>query len=201
MGSLVMLAAAAIFALWVGVHRAGLRETAWKNLFIAQQTGYNGNLTEAAKQLDSVETNFANTSAWGFAVLSQGDLLFRQAKFKEAADAYARIVTKGPKNLRPFALYNLGKAKEAAVDIPGARDQYKNFLAAYPDHFLTPEVHYSLANVFELAKNEPEARAAYEKIVLLYPDTSWAMMAKAKTAPEQKDLKPQVTAGKTAQKP
>jgi tetratricopeptide (TPR) repeat protein len=188
-GSLVMLAAAAILGIWVALHHAGLRETAWKNLFIAQQTGYSGNFTEAAKQLNSIENNFGRTSAWGFAVLTQGDLLFRQNKFKEAADEYAKIVAKGGNNLMPFALYDLGKAKEAAEDLPGAQTQYKNFLAAYPDHFLAPEVHYSLANCYELSKNAAEAKAAYEKIILLYPETSWAATAKAKTSPEQKDLK------------
>ena len=198
MGSLVMLAAAAIFGIWVAVHHAGLREAAWKNLFIAQQTGYGGNFAEAAKQLDSIETNFSGTSAWGFAVLTQGDLLFRQNKFKEAADEYSKIVVKGSKNLMPFALYNIGKAKEAAADLPGAQSQYTAFLSAYPDHFLAPEVHYSLASVYELSKNAAAAKEAYEKIMLLYPDTSWAAMAKAKTAPEQKDLKPQAQAARPA---
>lgn len=193
-GSLIILAAAAIFGIWVAVHHAGLREAAWKNLFIAQQTGYSGNFAEAARQLDSIETNFARTSAWGYAVLTQGDLLFRQDKFKEAADEYSKIAAKGPKNLMPFALYNLGKAKEAAADLAGAQSQYTSFLSAYPDHFLAPEVHYSLASVYELSKNADEAKAAYDKIVLLYPETSWAMMAKAKTTPEQKGPKPQAAA-------
>ncbi len=197
-GSLVILAAAAIFGIWVAVHRAGLRETAWKNLFIAQQTGYSDNFPEAAKQLAAIESNFGSTTAWGFAVLTQGDLLFRQNKFKEAEAEYSKITAKGLKNLIPFALYNIGKTKEAAADLAGAQGQYKDFLAAYPDHFMAPEVHYSLANVYELSKNAAEAKAAYEKVVLLYPDTSWAGMAKAKVAPEQKDLKPQAPPAKPA---
>ena len=197
-GSLVILAAAAIFGIWVGLHRTGLREAAWKNLFIAQQTGGIGNFAEAEKQLDSIETNFGNTSAWGFAVLTKGDLLFRQDKFKEAEAEYSKIAEKGPKNLLPFAFYNLGKAKEAAADLPGALSRYKDFLAAYPDHFLAPEVNYSLAGVYELSQNAAEAKAAYEKVILLYPDTYWATMAKAKTAPEQKVLKPQIPVAKAA---
>lgn len=195
-GSLIILAAAALFGIWVAVHHAGLRESAWKNLFIAQQTGYGGNFAEAAKQLESIETNFGRTSAWGYAVLTQGDLLFRQNKFKEAEAEYSKIAVKGTKDLMPFALYNIGKAKEAAADLPGAQGQYRDFLAAYPDHFLSPEVHYSLASVYELSKNADEAKAAYDKIVLLYPETSWAMMAKAKISPEQKDLKPQAPAAR-----
>jgi TolA-binding protein len=95
------------------------------------------------------------------------------------------VAAKGPKNLMPFAFYDLGKAKEAAADLTGALGQYSAFLAAFPDHFLAPEVHLSLANVYELANNLPEAKAAYEKIALLYPDTYWAAVAKAKVTPPQ----------------
>lgn len=188
-GSLVIAAAVAIFGVWVGVHYSNLRETAWKNLFIAQQTGFSGRYPEAITQLDSIETNFARTSAWGFAALTKGDLLFRQDKFKEAAEEYAKVTAKGPKNLMPFAFYNLGKTKEAAADIAGAQGQYRDFLAAYPEHFLAPEVHLSLANAYALAGNMAEAKAAYEKIALLYPDTYWAMAAKAKTTPPQPQQK------------
>ena len=203
LGSLVMLAGAAIFATWVAGHRADLREKAWQNLFIAQQVVASGNLPEAAKQLDSIETSFGNTSAWGFAVLAQGDVLFRQEKFKEAEAEYSKITAKGPKNLLPFAIYDLGKAKEAAGDYPGAQGQYTEFLTSYPGHFMAPEVHYSLASTYELAGNADQAKAAYEKILLLYPETSWATMAKDKvTPPAQKAASPQpAKTGAPAAKP
>jgi len=96
------------------------------------------------------------------------------------------VAAKGNKDLAPFVHYNLGKAKEAAADLAGAQARYKDFLAAFPDHFLAPEVHYSLAVVYELSKNQAEAKAAYEKIMLLYPETSWAAMAKEKAMPAPK---------------
>jgi len=195
-GSLVICAAAAIFGIWVALHYSGIRDTAWKNLFIAQQIGLSGNYTEAAKQLDAIETNYHGTSAWGFSALTKGDLLFKQEKFKEAADEYTKVVEQGPKNLAPFALYSLGKAKEAAGDQAGAQTQYKALLAAYPDHFMAPEAHFSLAESLELSNNLTDAKAAYEKIVLLYPDTSWAETAKAKFMPEQKTEKTQPAAQK-----
>jgi len=48
-GSLVILVAAAIFAVYFFMHYRGLRDTAWKNLFMAQQLGYSGNVAEAQK--------------------------------------------------------------------------------------------------------------------------------------------------------
>ena len=43
-GSVVILAAALIFAAYIFIHYRDLRDTAWKNLFIAQQTGFGGNV-------------------------------------------------------------------------------------------------------------------------------------------------------------
>ena len=197
-GALVISAGAALLGLWVAFHYSGVRETAWKNLFIAQQTGLSGNLAEASKQLDAIETNYPGTSAWGFAALGKGDLLFRQGKFAEAADEYAKVVSKGRKDLAPFALYNQGRAKEAAADLAGAQGLYKDFLSLYPGHFLAPEAHLSLASALETAGNPAEAKAAYEKIVLLYPETSWAAAAKARLMPEPP---PAQAAGKTPPSP
>ena len=193
-GSLVISGAAVIFGVWVAVHYSGLREAAWKSLFIAQQTGYSGNYAEATKQLDSIGTSYRKTSAWGFAALTKGDLLFRQNKFKEAADEYAKVAANGPKNLIPFASYSLGKAKEATADLSGAQKQYQDFLTAHPEHFLAPDAHFSLASIYELSNNQAEAKAAYEKIALLYPDTSWSAAAKAKLMPALKEDKGQTTA-------
>lgn len=178
-GSSVIILAAVIFSIYFFVHYRDLRDTAWKNLFIAQQIGYAGNIPQAQEQLKAIEASYGNTSAAPYATITKGDILFAQAKFKEAGEEYAKLAS-GNKDLAPFALYNLGKCKEAEGDLPGAQAQYADFLAKNPDHFLAPEVHASLARAQELAGAKDLAKATYEKIVLLYPDTSWAMQAKAK---------------------
>ena len=195
-GTLVIMIGAALFGLWVAVHYSGVKEAAWKDLFIAKQTGFAGNYAEAIKKLDAVETNYSGSSAWGFAALAKGDLLFRQGKFAEAAKEYAKVSETGRKDLAPVAIYNEGRAKEAADGPDGARNLYKEFLAAYPDHFLAPEVHFSLANVLDASGGKDEAKAAYEKIALLYPGTSWASAAKARLEPGEGSAR---TAKKTAE--
>jgi len=185
-GAVVLLLAAAIFAVYFFMHYRDLRETAWKNLFIAQQTGYGGNMAQANTMLTEVETTYAKTTAAPYATLTKGDMLFAQGKFKEAGVEYAKI-TAGPEDLAPFALYNLGKCKEAEGDLTGAQAQYAEMLSKNPDHFMSPEVHYALAHTQQLAGAKDLAKATYEKIMLLYPDTSWAAQAKATlTAGEQK---------------
>lgn len=178
-GSVVIILAAVIFAVYFFLHYRGLRETAWKTLFIAQQTGFGGNPAEASKQLDTIESSFGSTSAAQYAMLTKGDILFAQGKYKEAGDEYAKALNS--RDAGPFALYNLGKCKEADGDLTGAQAQYSDFLSRYPEHFIAPEVHSSLARSQELAGANDLARSSYEKIALLYPETSWAELAKRKT--------------------
>lgn len=177
-GSLVILVAAIIFSVYFFMHYRGLRDTAWKNLFMAQQLGYAGNVAEAQKQLSGIEASYGSTSAAPYATLTKGDILFAQDKFQEAAAEFSKVL--GDKDLGPFASYNLGKCKEAAGDLAGAQAQYSDFLSKTPEHYLAPEVHASLARSQELAGAKDLARTSYEKIALLYPDTSWAAQAKAR---------------------
>ena len=198
-GSSVIILAVLIFSVYFFVHYRDLRDTAWKNLFIAQQIGYAGNIPQAQEQLKAIGASYGNTSAAPYAIITQGDILFAQGKFKEAGDEYAKLAS-GKTDLAPFAIYNLGKCKEAAGDLAGAQAQYADFLAKNPDHFMAPEAHASLARAQELAGAKDQAKATYEKIVLLYPDTSWAAQAKAKLeGPAPKA--PAVTAPKAAPKP
>lgn len=180
-GSLVIFLAASIFATYFFMHYRGLRETAWKNLFMAQQAGFGGNTAQAQQQLAAIEASFGSTSAAPFATLTKGDILFAQGKFKEAAAEFSKVLT--DKDLAPFAAYSLGKTKEAEGDLPGAQAQYSDLLSKHPEHFIAPEVHASLARTQEMAGAKDLARTTYEKIALLYPDSAWAMEAKARLNP------------------
>ncbi len=180
-GGVVIVLAVLLFAVYFFVHYRDLRDTAWKNLFMAQQAGYGGNVAQAQNQLSAIETTYGNTSAAPYATLTKGDMFFAQGKFKEAAAEYTKLL--GSKDLAPFALYNVGKCREADGDLAGAQAQYSDFLVKYPEQFMAPEVHSSLAHSQELAGAKDLAKTTYEKIVLLYPDTSWAAAAKAKLTP------------------
>ena len=181
-GGSITILAAAVFAVYFFAHYLALRDTAWKNLFIAQQTGYGGNMAQAQELLANIEKTYGNTPAAYYATLTKGDMLFTQGKFKEAGTEYAKL-TAAPQNLAPIALYDLGKCKAAEGDLTGAQAQYTELLSKYPEHFISPEAHYSLAVAQELSGAKDLSKSTYEKIVLLYPDTSWAAQAKAKLAP------------------
>lgn len=181
-GSVVILLAAIIFAVYFFMHYRGLRDTAWKTLFMAQQTGYGGNVAAAQQQLDSITASFGSTTAAPYATLTKGDILFAQGKFKDAAAEFTKVLKN--KDLGPFAMYSLGKSLEADGDMNGAMAQYSEFLSKNPEHYIAPEVHSSLARAQELSGAKDLARTSLEKIVLLYPDTAWAEQAKARLQPQ-----------------
>ncbi len=176
----VVLLAAVILGAWFFLHYRQINDTAWKQLFIAQQTGFSGAYAESEKKLDEVSAGFARSDAAPYAVMSKGDILFRQEKYKEALEEYKKLVS-GPAHIRPFAVYNAGKAREALGLHAEAAADYRDFLAKYADHLLAPEAHYSLALVQEKTGDRDGARATYEKIAILYPETSWSESAKIKT--------------------
>ncbi|MDQ7773558.1 MAG: tetratricopeptide repeat protein [Elusimicrobiales bacterium] len=176
----VVLLAAVILGTWFFLHYRQINDTAWKQLFIAQQTGFGGAYAESEKKLDEVAAGFARSDAAPYAVMSKGDILFRQEKYKEALEEYKKLLN-GPAYMRPFALYNAGKSREAMALTAEAAADYRDFLARYADHMLAPEVHFSLAAVQEKLGDKEGAKASYEKIAILYPETSWSAAAKEKT--------------------
>ena len=176
----VVLIAAAILGAWFYLHYSQINDTAWKQLFIAQQTGFSGAYAESEKKLDEVAAGFARSDAAPYAVMSKGDILFRQEKYKEALEEYKKLVN-GPAYMRRFAIFNAGKSREALALTAEAAADYRDFLAKYSDHMLAPEVHFSLAAVQEKLGDREGARSTYEKIAILYPETSWSEAAKQKT--------------------
>jgi tetratricopeptide (TPR) repeat protein len=176
----VVLIAAIILGAWFYLHYRQINDTAWKQLFIAQQTGFSGAYAESEKKLDEVASGFTSSDAAPYAVMSKGDILFRQEKYKEALEEYKKLLA-GPAFMRPFAIYNAGKAREAMGASAEAAADYRDFLAKYADHMLAPEVHFSLAAVQERLGDKEGAKAAWEKIAILYPETSWSEAAKLKT--------------------
>ncbi|HBE88592.1 MAG TPA: hypothetical protein DDW67_05565 [Elusimicrobia bacterium] len=176
----VVLVAAVILGAWFYLHYRQINDTAWKQLFIAQQTGFSGAYAESEKKLDEVVSGFSRSDAAPYAVMTKGDMLFRQEKYKEALEEYKKLVN-GPAYMRPFAVYNTGKTREALALPAEAAADYRDFLAKYADHMLAPEVHFSLAAVQEKLGDAAGAKSTYEKIAILYPETSWSEAARQKT--------------------
>jgi|GEM_PF-600373 len=182
-GCVIILAAAIIFSAFFFVHYRNVREAAWQQLFIARQLAYSGKLDEGMKKMEDIENTYGSSSAATFAALTRGDIYYAQEKFDDALKIYTKAAASSRKEIRPFAVYDSGKTKEAMNDYSGAIDQYTGFLAQYPSHFLAPEVMNSLANVYILSGDTNNAKSIYVRLSELYPDTDWGKAAKAKLAP------------------
>ncbi|MFH1726708.1 MAG: tetratricopeptide repeat protein [Elusimicrobiota bacterium] len=177
-GGIGTLAAAVIIAVSANRH-ISVREECWSKLAAAQTYAYSGQIDEAIGQAKSLAEEQPSSAAAGFGILLTGDLLYQQEKFKEAADAYARVLdAQRHEALVPLATAGRGLSQESLGDYRAAADTAQGFLDSFQDHFLAPQVHASLARCLSGLGEAEKAKATYERMEFLYPDTYWAQWAK-----------------------
>jgi TolA-binding protein len=158
-----------------------LQNAAWDRLTVAQDSAYSGKVDSALQQISQLAADYPNSAAAGYGLLFKGDILFPKGQYKEALEAYAKVLENGqPKAIQPMALGDTALAQEAAGQCPQAAQTAQKFLELYGDHFLAPQVHACLARCLQAGGQADQARIAYQKITLQYPETSWAGWAKTR---------------------
>lgn len=176
LGTIVVSALVLIFII---TNLRNLRRQAWERYSAGQNWVYANNPDNALNFFNEVINNYARTPAAIYALLSRGDLLYRQRKFPEATDSYKQCLGKDPpKMILPFVLSGLGVAQEDGKDFAGAITTYKQFISEFPDHYLAPKIYESLARVYELSLNPDAAKEVYEKIITMFPATLWSEKAR-----------------------
>lgn len=156
-------------------------QTAQKQLFIAQQVAYGGRIDAALKQLTDVENNFNSRPEADFAIYNKGDIFFDQGQFKEAAQEYNKVLQrKSNKDLLPYAAYSLAKSYQAMQDYDTAIVKLKDFISAWPEHFLCGQAYSSLAYIYQKKGDLASAKEINQKITVLFPQTDWAEEAKSR---------------------
>ncbi|MBI4422478.1 MAG: UPF0182 family protein, partial [Elusimicrobia bacterium] len=172
--------AAAVTALLAGGTWAKLsrnRTEAWEKLAIAQSYAYQGASREAQEQLKPVLEASGKPAA--YAQLFAGDLDFKLGRYKEASEAYQKVIERqGPKAVVPIAMADLGLALEASGDCKSSVEANQRFLDAHQDHFMAPQAHASLARCFAALGDAAQAKSTLDRIALLFPDSYWAQWAK-----------------------
>lgn len=177
-----VLAAAAIIGLFF-YQTTKTKRTAWEKLAIAQSMAYQAP-EKGLEELKTIADLYSQTDAAGYALLTAGDLMFRQGRYKEAREFYQRIADQpSMRSVMPLALSNLGIAYEGEKDYKNAVEANQRFLDSYQDHYLAPQVHGSLARSLEALGQKDQAKSTYERMSLLYPDTYWAQWAKNRLSP------------------
>lgn len=173
-----------------------VQHTAWERLAVAQSYAFAGQNDQALQQLQGVMDGFARSRAAGFAQLFQGDLSYRSSRFKEAVQAYEKVLERKDQALDPFALAGIAQSQEAGGDFQAAAASARRFLESHQDHFLAPQVQSTLARSLDAQGKADEARTAFENISLLYPETFWAAAAQKVLKPQETPKTPPPTAGK-----
>lgn len=199
-GGGILAVVVAVGLAWARMSKA--RTEAWEKLAIAHTFAYQGQLKSAQEQLQAVIDGPAKPG--GHAMLFSGDIHFKNGQYKEAADAYQKLIDRqGPKQLVPVAMANLGLALEGAGDCKAAIEANQRFLDVHQDHFMAPQAHGSLARCQINLGEGAQAKATLDRMVLLYPETYWAGWAREKLSPSApRPPAPQPPAAKApAQKP
>jgi tetratricopeptide (TPR) repeat protein len=179
-GGGVLLGALLLGGLFFYSSRAN-RNSAWERLGMAESLAYAGRTEQSREHLKQLLSEQPQSDAAAFGGLFSGDLDFQAGKYKEAAEAYLKVVERGtPAAAQPLALSNLALAQEAGGQAKEAVSTAQRFLDTFPDHYLAPQAHACLARAQAASGLADQAKSTLQKIVLQYPETSWAAWAQTR---------------------
>ncbi len=158
-----------------------VREQAWERYSAGQNAMIMQNWDGALGLFNDVTTNYGRTPAAAYAMLSKGDVLYRQGKYAESLESYKECLKNDPPRvILPLVLASKGAAEEDSGDYNAAAETYRKFVTEFQDHFLSPKVYEALGRSQELAHNPDAAKETYGQIITLFPGTPWAEVAKAR---------------------
>ncbi|MBI2118426.1 MAG: tetratricopeptide repeat protein [Elusimicrobia bacterium] len=177
-GTLLVIAAVVAFII---SNFKNLRTQAWEKYSAGQTWALTSQPENGLNLFNEVIQNYSHTPAATYALLSKGDILFRQKKFQAAPESYKQCLEKEPPQLiLPFAFAGLGACQENQGDYASSIISYKKFISDFPEHFLAPKIYESLGRVYELSLNPDAAKETYEKIITVFPSTIWSEKARAR---------------------
>ncbi len=183
-GTLTVVAAAGLIAIVMVSRANSMREAAWDRLFKAQQLTYMGNTEEANKTLDDIITNFSSTPASAHAKNFKAEYLYRQGKYKEAAEAFSVLAqTTNVKDMPVIALLGKAASYQGAGDFEKAIQAYTEAVSKAQDTPLLPFAKLSKAQALSEAGKNAEALADFDQISKQFAETYWGQVAKEKVSP------------------
>jgi len=102
-----------------------------------------------------------------------GQLYYRKAAYKEAGEAFARILTDHPDwEQSDKALYGLAMSQVGMLNYSSAARSLSNFLTLHPKSELRPDVLYWLGEAYYRWQDYAAALERFEEFLKLYPDHS-----------------------------
>jgi tetratricopeptide (TPR) repeat protein len=170
-----------------------LQQQNWNMLSYAENQIMQGQTAQAANTLNVLvgKSHSAPILAQAYQLL--GSLAVMAGNAQQGAAMFQEgIVHASNPNNRSLLLMSLGTAYEDAGDLRKADDTYNQFLAEFPEHYLTPRILFSAIRAETLNNNPIAAREHYEKLLTSYANSSWTVRAgtllENKTTPEKQKL-------------
>lgn len=104
--------------------------------------------------------------------------LYRQDRWKDAAEAFRKYLKAYPKHdKRPFAQLYLGLTLVNQQDYKAAREELRKFVTDYPDNTNIPQARYRVAECSYLLDDLPTARTELEAYLKEHPQDRFAERA------------------------
>jgi tetratricopeptide (TPR) repeat protein len=146
---------------------------------------YGGQFQQAEQGYNELIKRYGSTSAAKEALVSLGNLKFRQGQYDEARQFYARCAKSGSSNalIMNSAIGGEAACAEQKGDFAAAGDTYLSFARKYPkEQFLASEALLAAGRCYVSARLPGKARVAFQTVVDSYGQTQSAAQAKTQLA-------------------
>jgi tetratricopeptide (TPR) repeat protein len=142
---------------------------------------YGGQFQQAEQGYTEIVKRYGSSSAAKEALVSLGNLKFRQGQFDEARQLYARCAKSGTSNVLIMNSAITGEAAcdEQKGDFAAAGDTYLSFARKYPkEQFLAAEALLAAGRCYVSARLPGKAKGALQSVIDSYGQTQSAAQAK-----------------------
>lgn len=167
---------------FIGQSRAKSEREAGIMLSSVHGALFGGQFQQAEQGYNEIIKRYGSSTAAREAMVSLGNLKFRQGQFDEARQLYARCVKAGGSNVLVMHSAMSGQAAcdEQKGDFTSAGDVYLSIAGKYPkEQYLASEALLSAGRCFTSAGMDDKARGAYQAVLDAYGQTQ--AFAQAKT--------------------
>jgi tetratricopeptide (TPR) repeat protein len=170
---------------FIGQNRAKSEFEAGLRLSSVHGAMYGGQFQQAEQGYDDIIKRYGSSAAAKEAMVSLGNLKFRQGRYDEARQYFARCVKGGTSNV---LVMNSAISGEAACDeqkgnFASAGDLYLSIARRFPkEQFIASEALLSAGRCFTSARLTGKAKSAYQTVVDSYGQSQALAQAKARLA-------------------
>jgi tetratricopeptide (TPR) repeat protein len=155
-------------------------EQAWEQLSYAMAQAAQGQRTGALSTLDNVLSIRRSGAPAVQALLLKSEVLLAEGKKDDALAAAREALRQAPSDeYKALSEMSLAYTLDQTGSADKALEEYLNFIAQNPDHFMVPRAHYQVGRLRAAKGEYAQAKETFEKLITLYPATVWARDAKA----------------------